>query len=260
MSNSGLAKDLSGKVCIVTGGTSGMGREIVLKLAEKGVEVVVNGRNAERGKNVVNELVKNGGNAIFVQGDVSLPETNGKLVNEAVKNFGRLDILVMSAGELGMGSVTEVDIDLWNRTIATNLSAVFYLLHYGIPEMQKAGGGSVVIIGSIAGFKVFPNHAAYCASKGALTQLVKQAALDYGPLIGIDQVCPGQVDTPLLRNSVKAFENPEEIIQQTEQKLPMKRLGLPRDIANMVLFLISDEASWITGSSFVIDGGSLCIP
>lgn len=151
-----------------------MGREIVLKRAEKGVEVVVNGRNSERGKNVVNEVVKNGGRAIFVQGDVSLPETNRKLVNEATKNFGRPDILVMCAGELGIRSITEVDIDVWDRTIATNLSAVFYLLHYEIPEMQKAGAGGVVIVGSIAGFKVFPNHVAYCASKGTLTQLVKR--------------------------------------------------------------------------------------
>lgn len=255
-----ILEGLSGKAGIVTGATSGMGREIALKLAEKGVSVVFNGRNEERGKKVLDEITKNGGSAIFVKGDVSIPDTNEKLVGETVKNFGRLDLLVMSAGELGIGSVTDIDIILWEKTIATNLCAIFYLLHYGIPEMKKTGGGSVVVIGSIAAFKVFPNHPAYCASKGALTQLVRQVALDYGPDIRINQVCPGQVDTPLLRNSVNAFDNPEEIIQQTEQRLPMKRLGLPRDIAEMVLFLVSNEASWITGSSFVVDGGSLCIP
>ena len=237
-----------------------MGKEIALKLSEYKVNIVISGRNAERGRNVVDEITKKGSKATFVQGDVCIPETNQNLINAAVDNFGRLDYLVMSAGELGIGSITDIDIQTWEKTIATNLNAIFYLLHYGIPQIKKTGQGSVVIIGSIAAFKVFPNHPAYCASKSALTQLIKQVALDYGPEVRINQVCPGQVDTPLLRNSVKAFDNPEAIIQETEQKLPMKRLGLPNDIANMVLFLLSNDASWITGSSFVVDGGSLCIP
>ncbi len=255
-----------GKVAIVTGATSGMGEAIAGLLARRGVSVVVSGRNTERGSRVVNAIRDEGGNALFVGGDVSLPETNKRLVDTALSEYGRLDFLIMSAGELGIGSVTEIEIDRWKRTLDTNLSAVFYLLHYGIPAMgklsssKKKGGGSVVVIGSIAAFKVFPNHPAYCASKGGLTQLVRQVALDYGPAIRINQICPGQVDTPLLRNSVRAFPDPERIIEETEKKLPLKRLGKPMDIANAVLFLLSEDASWITGTSFVVDGGSLCIP
>ena len=255
-----------GKVAIVTGSTSGMGEAVAKLLATNGVSVIVNGRNVERGNRVVESIKGTGGNALFVKGDVSLPETNKKLVDTALSEYGRLDFLIMSAGELGIGSVTDIDIDTWKKTLDTNLSAVFYLLHYGIPAMnresssKKVKGGSVVVIGSIAAFKVFPNHPAYCASKGALTQLVKQVALDYGPEIRINQICPGQVDTPLLRNSVKAFPDPDKIIEETESKLPLKRLGRVSDIANAVLFLISREAEWITGASFVVDGGSLCIP
>ena len=252
--------DLEGRVAIVTGATSGMGREIAIRLAEQGSSIIINGRNQKRGLDVVEEIKDKNGSAVFIRGDVSIPKTNKTLVEAAIETYGRLDFLVMSAGELGIGSITEIDIQTWEKTIATNLNSVFYLLHYGLPELKKSKRGSVVVIGSIAAFKVFPNHPAYCASKGALTQLVRQVALDFGPQVRINQVCPGQVDTPLLRNSVRAFDNPEEIIKQTEEKLPMKRLGLPKDIAEMVLFLLSDKSSWITGSSFVVDGGSLCIP
>ena len=250
----------SGKTAIITGATSGMGRSIAKKLADRGVHIIVSGRDKTRGNAVADSINSSGGSALFVQGDISIPETNKMLVETAVEEFGRLDITVMSAGELGIGSITDVSLELWQKTVNTNLNAVFYLLHYAIPEMEKTGNGNAVIIGSIAAYKVFPNHPAYCSSKGALTQLVKQAALDYGPKIRINQICPGQVDTPLLRNSIKAFDNPDEIIRETEDKLPLKRLGKPKDIANAVLFLLSDEASWITGSSFVVDGGSLCIP
>ena len=145
----------------------------------------------------------------------------------------------------------------WHDTVATNLHAVFYLLKHGIPAMIKSGGGSIVIIGSVAAFHAFPNHPAYTASKGALPALVRQVALDYGPAIRINLVCPAQVKTPLLHNSVNAFENPDEILEQTAQRLPLKRLGTPEDIANSVLHLLSDEASWVTGSYFIVDGGFL---
>ena len=251
---------LNGQTAIITGATSGMGRSIARKLADSGARIIISGRNEARGNSVADGINSTGGSALFVQGDVSMPETNRMLVETAVRKYGRLDIAVMSAGELGIGSITDVSIDLWQKTINTNLNAVFYLLHYAIPEMEKTGSGRIVVIGSIAAYKVFPNHPAYCSSKGALLQLVKQAALDYGPNIRINMICPGQVDTPLLRKSVKAFNNPEEIIRETENKLPLKRLGKPEDIANAAVFLLSDDASWITGSSFVVDGGSLCIP
>lgn len=250
---------LDGKVAIITGATSGMGRGIALHFAREGAQVIASGRDAARGEALVSEIAAAGGAARFVAGDISTAAANRRLVEEALSAYGGLDILVMSAGDLGLGAVADTSPELWDRTIATNLSAVFYLLHYGIPEMRRRGRGSVVVIGSIAGYKVFPNHAAYCASKGALVQLVRQAALDNGPAIRINAIHPGQVDTPLLWDSVRAFPNPDEIVQQTADRLPMQRLGLPGDIAAAALFLAGDDASWITGANLVVDGGSLLL-
>lgn len=251
----GILKD---KVVIVTGATSGIGWGIAEAFAGEGAAVVAAGRDAGRGNEVVKAIEKKGGRASFVPGDLSLVEDNQKLVSETVRAFGGLDIIVMSAGDLGIGSVTDVPLETWHRAVNINFNAVFYLLKYGIPEIQKRGEGAIVIVGSIAAYHVFPNHPAYCASKGALIPLVKQVALDYGPEIRINLIHPAQVDTPLLRNSVKAFDNPESIIQETENRLPLKRLGLPEDIAQAALYLVSEKSSWITGTGFVVDGGFLC--
>jgi NAD(P)-dependent dehydrogenase (short-subunit alcohol dehydrogenase family) len=251
---------LDGKIAVITGATSGMGRAIAVRFAREGAKVIAAGRDTSRGDSVVREIEEMGGTARFVPGDISTAAANRRLVESAVSSYGGVDILAMSAGELGLGSITETDPELWDRTLAANLSAVFYLLHYAIPEMKRRGGGRVVVVGSIAGYKVFPNHPAYCASKGGLPQLVRQAALDYGPEIRVNAIHPGQVDTPLLWDSARAFPNPEEIVQQTADRLPLKRLGLPADIAAAALFLVGEDASWITGSNFIVDGGSLCLP
>lgn len=249
---------LSGKIAIITGGTSGMGQGIAELFAEEGAAVVIGGRDAGRGNAVVDAIRQKGGRAVFLAGDVREEETAKRLIASASENFGGVDILVPNAGLLGLAPIDELPPALWHDTIATNLDAVYYLLHYGIPELKKRGGGAIVVNGSIAAFKVFPNHAAYCASKGALVALVKQSALDYGPAIRINLLCPGPVDTPLIHASVVAFPNPDEIIRETAQGVPMKRLGLPSDIAKAALFLASDDSSWITGSTLVVDGGKLC--
>ena len=249
---------LESKVAIVTGATSGMGRGIALRFAREGASVVVGGRDQTRGAEVVDAVHEAGGRAVFCAGDVSTLEANEQLVALAVQEFGGLDILVANAGILGNGSVTELPVETWHTTINTNLSAVFYLMRSGIPEMQKRGTGTILVNGSIAAWKEFPNHPAYCASKAALVALVKQVALDYGPAIRANILCPGQVDTPLLWESTKAFPNPEEIVAQVvDEHIVLKRLGTPEDIAGAALFLVSDDAAWITGSSLVIDGGRL---
>ncbi len=249
---------LSGKTAIVTGGTSGMGEGVALKFAEEGANVLISGRDEERGEATVQKILKKGGSAFFIPGDISGSKANKKLVEVAVSDFGRLDIVVLSAGRLGLGKITELPEEEWLRTIDVNLNSVFYIMRYAIPEMLINGGGNIVIIGSVAAFHAFPGHAAYCASKGALISLVRQVAADYGPEIRINLLCPAQVDTPLLRSSVRAFDNSETIIRQTEAKLPMKRLGTTSDIADAVHFLASDSSSWITGSCLTIDGGFLC--
>jgi NAD(P)-dependent dehydrogenase (short-subunit alcohol dehydrogenase family) len=251
-----MMKRFEGKVAIVTGATSGMGQAIATRLVHEGASVVLSGRDTARG-NALEKSLSEIGKAVFVPGDVSKVAANENLVQAALFHFGKLDLVFTNAGKLGLGSVTVIAADEWHDTINTNLNAVFYLSKYAIPQMQKQGNGAMVINSSIAAFKSFPNHAAYCASKAALIALVKEMALDYSPTIRINAICPGPVDTPLIWDSAKAFENPETIVQQTADNTLMKRLGKPEDIALLALFLASDEASWITGAAYNIDGGIL---
>jgi len=245
------------KTVLVTGGTRGIGRGIVHHFAKQGARVVFTGRDAEQGHNVQQEMNKEQLEVTFVEGDVTDPDFNQGLIQKTIKLYGKLDILIPNAGMLGLGSVTETTLDLWHQTINTNLNGVFYLLKYGIPELQKQEGGTIVITGSIAAHKGFPNHAAYCASKGALNALVRQIANDYGPEIRINLIEPGPVETELFEASAVAFPNPDTVIDEVAPDLPLKRLGTPQDIAKAVAFLAGDESSWITGSVLRIDGGAL---
>lgn len=250
-----MGTKLQDKITVVTGSTSGMGAAITKLFAAEGSKVVVNGRNEERGRKVVTEILNKGGEAMFIQSDISTEEGNSYLVNETLTRFRGIDIVVCNAGSLGLGSITEVSPEIWQKTIDTNLNSIFYLLRLAIPEMQKRGGGNIIINGSIAAFKSFPNHAAYCASKGALVPLVKQIALDYGPKIRANLICPGPIDTPLIWDSAQAFPNPREAVNDAAKATVLDRLGLPEDIAKAALFLASEESSFITGTSITVDGG-----
>jgi NAD(P)-dependent dehydrogenase (short-subunit alcohol dehydrogenase family) len=236
-----------------------MGRSIAELFASEGAAVVVSGRSERRGSETVESIRATGGRAIFLAGDISEEAVNRRLVELALSEFGGLNILVPNAGELGLASITEIEPDQWHRTLATNLHAVFYLLHHGIPEILKGGSGSIVVTGSIAAYKAFPNHVAYCTSKGALIPLIRQVAVDYSPSVRANILCPGPVDTPLIWDSAKAFPDPEKAVSDVAEKTLLKRLGLPLDIAQAALFLASDESSWITGSALTIDGGIMCV-
>lgn len=246
---------LKGKTAIVTGGTSGIGRGMAERFAAEGASVVIGGRDAVRGKEVVGAIGAQGGRAIFVAGNVADVETNRRLVDAAIREFGGLDVLAPNAAVLGIGSVLELSIEAWKDTLDINLNAVFYLVKLAVPEMLKRQGGSIVVTGSIAAFKGFPNHPAYCASKGALVPLVRQLAIDLAPRIRINVLCPGQVDTPLLRDSVRAFPHPETIIREATERIPLKRLGTPGDVASAAVFLAGDESAWMTGTALTLDGG-----
>ncbi len=246
---------LHGKAAIVTGATSGMGHATALLFAREGASVVASGRDRDRGRTLVEEIRAGGGRAEFVAGDVGESGTNRGLVDACVAAFGGVDTVVSCAGQLGLGSVTGVPLDTWRETIAVNLDAPFYLMRAAIPAMEARGGGTVVLISSIAAFKGFPNHAAYCASKGAVTALVRQAAIDYGPRIRINAVCPGPVDTPLIWASAVAFPDPARAVAAVGERTLLKRLGTPDDIARAALFLASGESGWITGTALTIDGG-----
>ena len=246
---------LDGKVAIVTGGTSGMGRGIAELCATEGAAVVIGGQNEERGAEVVAGIIARGGAATFVAGDIAIVETNQRLVDTAIDQFGGVHLLVPNAGILGLGGVLDGTLETWHRTIDVNLNAVYYLIKLAAPDMLRAGGGAIVINGSIAAYKGFPNHPAYCASKGALVSLTRQLAIDLAPTIRVNILCTGQVDTPLLWDSAQAFPDPASAVQEVAARMPLKRLGTPEDIARAVLFLASDAAAWITGAALTIDGG-----
>lgn len=246
---------LKDKVGIITGATSGMGRAMALLLHEQGANLVLNGRDETRANEVKVELEDKRPNSVeLLLGNVSRRDTNEALVNRAVDCYGRLDFVITNAGVLGLGKVTEIDTADWHATFDINLHSVFYMAQFSLPHLQR-NRGSFIGNASIAAFKNFPNHPAYCASKAAMVALVKQIALDYGPHIRANCLCPGPVDTPLIWDSAKAFENPEQAVQQAAEKTLMNRLGTPEDIAKLALFLVSEDASWITGTTINIDGG-----
>ncbi len=249
-----MTEKLVQKVAIITGATSGMGKAIAHTFVANGAKVILSGRDEERGKALEKEL---GEHAIFIAGDVRNSAYNEQLVISAIEHFGRLDILSMNAGILGLGSITELPDDLWKKTMDTNLSSIVYLSKYAIPELEKNEGSSILINASIAAYKSFPNHPAYCASKAGSLALMRQMAVEYAPQIRVNAICPGPVDTPLLRDSARAFSDPIKAVENAASKTLLKRLGQPKDIANLALFLVSNDASWITGSAMTIDGGIL---
>ena len=243
---------LKDKICIVTGATSGMGKAIAERFHKEGAKLVLSGRNEERG----NALAKKLDNSVFFAGDVTSSKYNKKLVILAIENFGRLDIVSMNAGILGLGNVENLSIEDWHKTLDTNLGSIFYLSKYAIPYLEKQSG-NILINASIAAYKSFPNHPAYCASKAGSVALMKQMAVEYAPKIRVNAICPGPVDTPLIWDSAKAFENPKVAVENAGKATLMQRLGTPEEVAKLALFMVSDDSSWITGTAMTIDGGIL---
>jgi NAD(P)-dependent dehydrogenase (short-subunit alcohol dehydrogenase family) len=247
--------ELKDKVAIVTGSTSGMGKAIATLLAKSGAKLIIHGRDVQKGEAFNDQLKSEGHSCFFVAGDIGRPDTNRELVQKALEHYGRLDIVVANAGMLGLGNIVEVDEETWHNTMDVNLNAVFYLMRFAIPVMNQAGSGCILVNSSIAAFKSFPNHPAYCASKAGVVALTRQIALDYGPAIRANAICPGPVDTPFLWDSAIAFPDPATAVQEAGLKTALKRLGTAEDIASVVLFLVSDRSSWMTGAVITIDGG-----
>jgi NAD(P)-dependent dehydrogenase (short-subunit alcohol dehydrogenase family) len=247
---------LAGKVALITGGASGMGRSESTIFAQEGAQVVVVDLLEEEGRDVVDHITKAGGQARFVRADVSSETDWPAAVEVAVAAFGKLDILVNNAGISGSGPDT-MSVSVWDTVMNINAKGVFLGMKYAIPAMQKAGGGAIVNISSISGFVGQDRiHMAYNASKGAVRIMTKAAAVQYAKDgIRVNSVHPGVM--PPMRTS-QASADPEWRAKMV-RVIPLKREGRVEEVAHAVLFLASDEASYITGTELVVDGGLLAV-
>lgn len=249
---------LDGKVALITGGASGIGRATALLFAREGATVTVVDVNAPHGQAVVQMIIDEGGQAIFVHGDVSRAKDCQLAVRQTVEQLGKLDILFNNAGVIRRASVIETGEEEWDRVMATNVKSVFLLSKYAIPIMAEAGGGVIINTASGWGLVGARNAASYCASKGAVVLLTKAMALDHGAQnIRVNCICPGDTDTPMLRNEAQQLGKPKEQFLAESAQRPLQRVGSPEEIAQAALFLASDASSFITGIALVVDGGGL---
>ena len=249
---------VAGKVALVTGGASGLGAESARRLAREGAAVVLTDLAQEAGMALADEIQAAGGKALFLAHDVTSESDWERVVAKALETFGRLDILVNNAGIAltGLDLMTH-SLEAWRKTLSVNLDGVFLGLRYCGPAIASGQrGGSVINISSIMGKVASPGAAAYCASKGGVLMLTKAAALEWAPLgIRVNSIHPGYIDTPLVSGILRNIENGNERRQMLVDRHPIGRLGEPREIADAVVFLASDESSFMTGGEMVIDGG-----
>lgn len=245
---------LAEKSCIVTGAGSGQGQAAAILFAKEGGRVVVADVNEAGGQDTVDQIKQAGGEAIFVRTDVSSAESIQNLVRATVDAFGGLDVLYNNAGiwlgGKGDGPVTDLDEDVWHKVININLTGIYLGCKYAIPEMIKGGGGSIISTSSVAGLNGSFRAHAYGASKGGVISLARSIAMAYGRHnVRSNVICPGAIDTPMVADLFGANRERAAAAQV------IRRLGTPVDIANLALYLASDESQWMTGSVITLDGG-----
>ncbi|HZZ36083.1 MAG TPA: glucose 1-dehydrogenase [Caulobacteraceae bacterium] len=246
---------LAGKVAVITGAASGIGAETARRMAAQGARLVLTDLNAEAGEALARSL---GADAIFLAQDITDEARWLEVVQAAVDRFGRIDVLVNSAGVAGGSPLMEMTLEEWRRVMSVNADGVFLGMRACAPVMAEKGGGSIVNLSSILG-KVGQGGAAhYCASKGAVLLLTKAAALEWAPVgIRVNSVHPGYIETPMVAGALHDAENGNELRDLIISRHALGRMGIAREIADGIVFLASDEASFMTGAELVIDGGYL---
>jgi NAD(P)-dependent dehydrogenase (short-subunit alcohol dehydrogenase family) len=251
-----MAGRLTGKVALITGAGGGQGRAAALSFAHEGAKVVVADVKVEGGEETARMVNAAGGQAVFHATDVSQAEQVEAAVRLAVDTYGALHIMYNNAAVLHRKDalVTNLEEDIWDLVLNVNLKGVYLGCKYAVPEIVKAGGGSIINVSSLAGLIGIGNVHAYTASKGGVISLTRAIAMGYAAQkVRCNVICPGGVDTPMMAH---VFHNPNPKFREMSEKgHPIGRLGTPEDIAQMALYLASDESSWVTGSVFTIDGG-----
>jgi NAD(P)-dependent dehydrogenase (short-subunit alcohol dehydrogenase family) len=242
----------SGKVAIVTGGTGSIGREIAALLGRQGARVLV-ADVSDDGSNVADLLVAQGCDAAFLRTDVSLEGDVERMVGWVMDRWQRLDVMVANAGIGGKGAADELTLSNWQRVMDVNLTSVFLCIKHAVPAMRLNGGGSIVSTASVMGLVGPAGAVSYAATKGAIVNLTRAAAIDYAAEnIRVNAVCPGHLESPTSVGGAAArAADPRDLLA----RYPMRRLGKPAEVANAIAFLASDAASFITGTSLVVDGG-----
>jgi NAD(P)-dependent dehydrogenase (short-subunit alcohol dehydrogenase family) len=249
---------MEGKVAVVTGGAAGIGRASAQKLCELGARVAILDRSAEAGQATIAALENSGYTATYIPCDVTVESEVKAAMAAIVARYGALHILVSNAGIQRYGDVVTTTPELWNETMDVHVKGCFHVTKYAIPAMLASGGGAIVIVASVQSFTAINNSVAYVAAKHALLGMTRAIALDFASRnIRANCVCPGAIDTPMLRATADRTSSPEKMLESIGRMHALGRIGRPQEVANAIAFLASDDASFITGTSLLVDGGLL---
>jgi NAD(P)-dependent dehydrogenase (short-subunit alcohol dehydrogenase family) len=250
-----MTGELEGRAALVTGATSGIGRATALRFAEEGARVALVARSAEGLKEVAGEIKSNGGEAFEISADVMNESDAERAVSETVERFGGLDVLVNAAGIISNGTVETTTLADWDTMMNVNLRSVFHLMQLSAPHLEKRPG-NVVNVSSVTGLRAFPGVLAYCVSKAGVDQLTRCAALELAPKgVRVNAVNPGVVVTEIHKRGGMNEENYAAFLERSKTTHPIGRVGRPEEVAELILYLASDRAAWITGATYSIDGG-----
>ncbi len=247
---------LSGKVALITGGGTGIGRAIALAFVREGASVALAGRRLEKLKDVAIEIEKQGGTAMALECDVTRAKDAERAVRETAKKLGKLNVLVNNAGTLSVSTVEGISEEDWDRVMTVNVKGPFLMSRAALKEFRKVGGGAIVNIGSVLGLVAMKDRAAYCASKGGVTLLTKAMALDHAhENVRVNCICPSIVETELVKGLFDESEQGQRLRKSRIGTIPLGRFGKPMDVAELAVFLASEESSWLTGTAIPLDGG-----
>src|SRR5689334_24461349 len=248
-------KQFSGRVALVTGATSGIGRACALAFAQAGANVVCVGRKLDALEEIKTKITETGVDVVTIEADLTETEAPARAVEDAIKTFGGIDVLVNSAGHISNGTVENTALAAWDDMMNVNVRAVFQLMQKALPSLIERRG-NIVNVSSVTGLRAFPGVLAYCVSKAALDQLTRCAALELAAKgVRVNAVNPGVVVTEIHKRGGMSEEAYAAFLEHSKQTHPLGRTGRPEEIADLVLYLASDKASWITGATYSIDGG-----
>ncbi|MFN2455889.1 MAG: glucose 1-dehydrogenase [Pyrinomonadaceae bacterium] len=250
-----MDKELKGKVALVTGATSGIGRATALRFAGAGARIAAIGRDEDHLADVIKEIRAAGGEAYAFRADITVEQDARQMIADTLERFEKLDVLINAAGHISNGTIENTPLEAWDAMLNVNLRAVFYLMQQAAPFLERTRG-NIVSVSSVTGLRAFPGVLAYCVSKAGLDQLTRCAALELAAKgVRVNAVNPGVVVTEIHRRGGMNEEDYAAFLERSKQTHPLGRVGERREVAELILYLASERAAWITGATYSIDGG-----